>query len=407
MSRVRTGLLVGIVLGSFLAPGPAQAQTTVGGVLTSNTTWAASGSPYRVTSTVQIPEGMTLTIEPGVEVEAASGVTDMFLVHGTVNAIGTSSSRIYFDGAGSSNFFSAKSSPASMLVHVEYADISNGQSLWPATGYEQYGQLILRHSHVSNVSVYSYIWYPQQDVFIEYNTFVKSRGFSVGTGTGTAASASVKVYIRWNRFVSFATTGYSTYPAWVWNWASYGQSQTVVNYNVFESIPSGTYALYLPPGYDDAAMDGTNNYWGTTDPSLIAQRIYDKNDDITVAGTIPFEPVLSSPDPSVPPQPPEPEPTEYRSITSLSLRRHLVATGTVTFVDGQRGECRIRTGIIQRRRSDGRWVKVQVFDAPSGDSYTLRLPDKPGTYRAKTVLFSSNELDVCRGSTSPTTRHRH
>lgn len=292
--------LLATAMAATLLPSSAQAGTTVGGMLTSDTTWSTGGSPYLITSTVQIPEGVTLTIDPGVQVRASTGLTDMFLVHGTLTAIGNSSLRISFDGAGSANFFSARSSSGSMLVHVEHADISDGRSLWPPTGYEQYGRLILRHSMISDLTYYSYIWYPEQDVFIEYNTFVNSMGFSIGHGAG--AAANVKVYLRWNRFMSLGQ-GNSGYPAWITNWASYASSQTVVNRNAFGPVPSGKYVLYLPPGYDNAAMDGTSNYWGTTDDSLIASRIYDMNDDITVSSAIPYSPALSSVPAGVPPEP--------------------------------------------------------------------------------------------------------
>jgi hypothetical protein len=33
---------------------------------------------------------------------------------------------------------------------------------------------------------------------------------------------------------------------------------------------------------EHADMDATENYWGTTDTSIIEQKIYDGNDDITV-----------------------------------------------------------------------------------------------------------------------------
>ncbi len=48
--------------------GVALGQTTVGGAFGSDRTWTLDGSPYTVTLTVQVLDGATLTIEPGVEV---------------------------------------------------------------------------------------------------------------------------------------------------------------------------------------------------------------------------------------------------------------------------------------------------------------------------------------------------
>ena len=45
------------------------AQTSVSGPITSDTTWDIGGSPYTVTGSVTVNEGVTLTIDPGVTVE--------------------------------------------------------------------------------------------------------------------------------------------------------------------------------------------------------------------------------------------------------------------------------------------------------------------------------------------------
>ena len=45
--------------------------TDVGGIINADTTWDLAGSPYNITSAIQIDEGITLTIEPGVVVNSA------------------------------------------------------------------------------------------------------------------------------------------------------------------------------------------------------------------------------------------------------------------------------------------------------------------------------------------------
>src|SRR3989344_1569458 len=62
--------------------------------ITENTTWTAIGSPYIVNAHVYIPNGITLTIEPGVEVRMQSG--RKFDVEGMLNAEGTLSEKIIF-----------------------------------------------------------------------------------------------------------------------------------------------------------------------------------------------------------------------------------------------------------------------------------------------------------------------
>jgi MYXO-CTERM domain-containing protein len=55
---------------AVLAAAPASAQTSVpAGALTADATWTAAGSPYVLAGSVTIPEGLTLRIEAGVEVQ--------------------------------------------------------------------------------------------------------------------------------------------------------------------------------------------------------------------------------------------------------------------------------------------------------------------------------------------------
>ena len=53
-----------------VSPGP----TKVGGLISTGTTWTLSNSPYIVTSSVLVKQGVTLTIEPGVEVRFHPGL---------------------------------------------------------------------------------------------------------------------------------------------------------------------------------------------------------------------------------------------------------------------------------------------------------------------------------------------
>jgi hypothetical protein len=70
-------------------------QTTINSDITINTTWTLANSPYLVESTVTIAENVTLTIEPGVVVKSNT-ISDMFIVNGTITAIGTISDTIVF-----------------------------------------------------------------------------------------------------------------------------------------------------------------------------------------------------------------------------------------------------------------------------------------------------------------------
>jgi parallel beta-helix repeat protein len=80
-------------------PGPLQA-TDVGGPLLTDTNWTATASPYRVTSSIIVGGGATLTIEPGVEVrflsDKALSVGHVSFGEGTLVARGTAGFPIRF-----------------------------------------------------------------------------------------------------------------------------------------------------------------------------------------------------------------------------------------------------------------------------------------------------------------------
>jgi parallel beta-helix repeat protein/predicted outer membrane repeat protein len=88
---------VALVLSTFLTAilsSAASASTEVSGPITTDTTWTKVNSPYIVTGSVLVQEGVTLTIEPGVEVkfDSAKGLQ----VEGQLIAQGTETERIVF-----------------------------------------------------------------------------------------------------------------------------------------------------------------------------------------------------------------------------------------------------------------------------------------------------------------------
>ncbi len=71
------------------------ADTTMSGApITADTTWALSGSPYIVNGSILVMTGVTLTIEPGVEIRFGDG--NSFQVEGMLVAEGTESQKITF-----------------------------------------------------------------------------------------------------------------------------------------------------------------------------------------------------------------------------------------------------------------------------------------------------------------------
>ena len=114
--------------------------TNVSGLIDADTTWTLSGSPYIVTGNTLVEDGVTLTIEPGVEVRFNPDVS--LEIRGELIAQGTESSRITFTKNGSGDWgavhFAASSVDATVNPNgyqyvsgsvIDYATIEYGKGI--------------------------------------------------------------------------------------------------------------------------------------------------------------------------------------------------------------------------------------------------------------------------------------
>ena len=85
-----------ILFGAF-NPSKAQSGTTVNGIISSNTTWTKSNSPYNFIGNVLVDVGATLTVEKGTTIQ----FNGFFMnVGGTLFAQGSESEKIIMTGSG-------------------------------------------------------------------------------------------------------------------------------------------------------------------------------------------------------------------------------------------------------------------------------------------------------------------
>jgi hypothetical protein len=281
--------------------------TQVGGILTNNTTWTTANSPYTIFNTIQIPDSINLAIEPGVTVTIQSSDTTMFLINGAIQAHGNATNKIIFDGNGNSNFFKTNHPVAKGFADLDYCIIRNGQS---AFLFDNTGSFNLTNSELSNLSQSSYLWYPSQDIFIEYNSFTNTAGIKIGTDD-FSSHTSGNVYIKNNLFNS--NQGFI-----INNYASYGSSKTIVNNNSFTNTAG--IILEVEKTATTADMDASQNYWGTTNTTIIDSMIYDNNDDVSCSSFINYLPLLDVPDPETPIAPtPTPSPTPVQTPTPTPM----------------------------------------------------------------------------------------
>ena len=106
------------------------AATDVTGAIATATTWSLSQSPYKVVGNIVISSGVTLTIEPGVEVQF-SGEYEL-IVQGTLNAAGTETQKITWktsagfspSGASASRAFLRFADANLALSTIKYFDMN-------------------------------------------------------------------------------------------------------------------------------------------------------------------------------------------------------------------------------------------------------------------------------------------
>jgi hypothetical protein len=95
-----------------------------------------------------------------------------------------------------------------------------------------------------------------------------------------------------------------------------------------------------------------------------------------------------------------------RSVT-LSLKKHLVAKGVVSVGDAFTA-CAASVPVkIQRKTSSG-WKNVGSATTSASGSYSKKIKDKAGKYRAQAKKITLNTgADVCKKATSPVRKHKH
>ena len=273
------------IIGCFTLIKQADARTEVGGIIDSNATWTLSNSPYEVIDTVQIPAGVTLTIEPGVTVAMPSR-GNMFALNGTLYAHGTSNNKITLDGGNNSDFFNVYNLNHNAFLDLEYCEVKNGLSLW--SNDNRSGYLNLQYSELSNLGKESVIWFPPQNVNIKHNKFIDSYGFEIHS------DKNIKIYIENNLFYKGHPIGNADYWNYFMGVDSRDTSEIIIKNNSYINNTNIVLKL-LPAAGNNTFSSATNNYWGTEDISIIKSMIYDKEDDITVENIVNYLPVLAEP----------------------------------------------------------------------------------------------------------------
>jgi IPT/TIG domain-containing protein len=95
----------------------------------------------------------------------------------------------------------------------------------------------------------------------------------------------------------------------------------------------------------------------------------------------------------------------HRTVAAFSLKKHLLALGTVRVPDHD-ATCKARRRILVQRRINGHWRTVKRTRSRAAGGFRARLRDVEGTYRV-IALQKSTVVDLCLKDTSRTLTHHH
>jgi PKD repeat protein len=321
-----------------LPPAPVEG-TAVGGYISENTTWTLDGSPYIVVEDAIVESGVTLAVEPGVVMKFASGRN--IIIDGIFVADGNETHRITFTSNSSTPAigdwggirFRMSSISELCLINwavVEYADKAvriERSSLRIENSIirdNDYGIFVTWGEAsiiVSNSLIFNNTWGVYSE---EINTGIRAEvsdstisnneyGISMNILTMVRSNVSKNTelgiggkYLSIHEsmisenegpgvFCYYGTTTitYSTITdnrqnGVIANQYAYGPMTAIHYCQIYNNTPYDIYNEY------SADVNARNNWWGTTNESLITEHIYDYYDDYNL-GKVIFEPYLIPP----------------------------------------------------------------------------------------------------------------
>lgn len=250
------------------------AAETVPGNITEDTKWTKEGSPYKV-GIITVYPGVTLTVEPGVEI-INNGSPSWIDVKGKIIARGTADERIAINNVLLKGFDFEGSS-----INIEHANISRTNRGFLITS--MYREVILKNNEFAGGDIN--IGSPLRNVLIENNLFRDDAWLALNNGPAN-------ILVKRNTF--FNKEDY--YPS-IRMSCSDPNCKTpniTVNENNFFGFPSFFVEVEKGAGL---TYNGANNYWSTTDTSLMKRRILDgaREDRLYSTAVLNFSPIAYKP----------------------------------------------------------------------------------------------------------------
>jgi parallel beta-helix repeat protein len=217
--------------------GIAVAGEVKSGPLSADESWTAANSPYHIVNDITVKPGVKLTIDPGVEVRFHGNyklkVDGTLLSQGLVNNLIKFTSGKEVVSPGDWQYLDLSSSSIVAYSQIEYANEG------------------LRFDNTSPTI---------RNSIISHNNY----GLTLRTGSSAVISKNTIINNNYGIYI-YPELGATLNP--------------LINFNTIQN--NSVFAVYASGHADFSAkvIDAKNNWWGTTDLALIADKIYDRVDN--------------------------------------------------------------------------------------------------------------------------------
>jgi len=245
---------------------------TVSGNLYQPTTWTNENGPIRIVGSMYVHS--TLTVGEGVEI-IGDGNTISASSSGTINISGAKINKLFIGHADSSR------------ISIASSHFVGGS---PSIGHSEYGSYSLTDSVLENVQMNAAL--SNGGCSVARNIFLGDTKLKLYKHTFSAYGISAS--IKNNLFLGYSSDVISTQIA---GWIQADNPTVVISGNSFleEGVPTFNLTAYAISKLNILIQ---NNFWGTTDTSVIEQMIFESS---TISpGDIEYLPILENPDPITP-----------------------------------------------------------------------------------------------------------
>ena len=271
---------------SVPTPTPAPGTKIGTMILSQNTTWRKSESPFYLEGRAHVSEGVTLTIEPGVTIIGNGG---RITFEGTIKAEGTSSDKISFELT-TAGIFESQSRTGRLIVRHAVIKGAEAKDTFFGVGVyfvktQQFGFGMTAEFHDSIFRGIEYLVYPgPATVTAERNIFHDSTKLRF-TGSSSSLAISYNCFnMPWPP-VDVRVFGTSTI-----NFNSiYGVTSPIpveIQGNAFQAF--------------GGSIDASENYWHGLSESDIRKTISDSTVSSTKLGVVEILPLRTEPHPDTP-----------------------------------------------------------------------------------------------------------